>query len=95
MKEELKKAYHEAYSLKGSTEGMDFIGVMEKNNKLLYFYQDQKGNYWYRAKYRTDTGIISETEHVFERIPESIKREEKARKEIAWRKMLKKSRMTG
>lgn len=81
MKEELKEAYNEAFSLRETPEEMQQIGAIEREDKIIYLYKDNNGKYWYTNKYRMADGRkISETEKVFGKIPESIRRIERRRK---------------
>lgn len=63
--EELKVAFKNAFSLKGDTSGLKYIGTMQRGNRVQSFYKDDEGNYWYETKFKTDHGIISDEEFVF------------------------------
>lgn len=63
--DELKVAFENAFSLKGDTSGLKYIGTIQKGNRVQSFYKDDSGNYWYETKFKTDHGIISEEEYIF------------------------------
>lgn len=50
METELKKAWEEAYSLRGGETDLTYIGMITESGRDFLFYRDKKGNYWYDSK---------------------------------------------
>lgn len=50
METELKKAWEEAYSLRGGETDLVYIGMVTKSGRDFLFYRDREGNYWYDSK---------------------------------------------
>jgi len=65
--EELKVAFENAFSLKGDTSRLEYIGTIQKGNRVQSFYKDNEGNYWYETKFKTDYGVVTEEEYIFGR----------------------------
>lgn len=47
---ELKKAWEEAYSLRGTETDLTYIGMITRSGRDFLFYRDREGNYWYDSK---------------------------------------------
>lgn len=70
-KENLEQCLKKAYSFE-SREGWKkqelkctIIGTIQSENKLIDVYKDEEGNFWYKNRYMTGRGIISEFEMIF------------------------------
>ena len=62
---ELQKAYQRAYSLEcregweAENRSIEYIGSTEKENgRIMDYYKDSAGEYWYSTRYRRETGEI-------------------------------------
>lgn len=43
----------------------EFIGTVQREERLCDIYVDTAGNYWYKVRIMTERGIVSEFEAVF------------------------------
>lgn len=50
METELKKAWEEAFSLRGDETNLEYIGTITKSGTDYIFYTDSHGEYWYDSK---------------------------------------------
>jgi hypothetical protein len=65
---ELEIARKKAYSLKGNSRGMNYVGAFEeKDGKVNMFWIDEDGTYWYKTYFRVQDKLVSEEEYIFGR----------------------------
>lgn len=69
MKKELITAWREAWSLenRNSDGDLEEVGRFKAGTegRGYIIYRDPEGLYWYKTVFQGETGLISETEHVF------------------------------
>lgn len=67
LEECLKEAY--SYENRDGWEAeeleTEFIGTVQRKRKLYDIYVDTERNYWYKVRFITDAGIVTEHEAVF------------------------------
>ncbi|RDY30165.1 hypothetical protein [Lachnotalea glycerini] len=75
---EIEIARKKAFSIKGSSSGMKYIGYTEdKDGRVSIFYKDANGDYWFESYKRVDGKLITEEEHIFGRKLKPIWRKKK------------------
>lgn len=69
QKSELTKAYQRAYSLEcregweAENRSIEYIGSTEKENgRIMDYYKDSAGDYWYSTRHRRENGKIVSAE---------------------------------
>ncbi|OYO84337.1 hypothetical protein CG709_15300 [Lachnotalea glycerini] len=63
---EFEVARKEAFSIKGSSSGMRYIGAVEyKDGNVNKFFKDENGDYWFESWRRVNDKLITEEEYIF------------------------------
>ncbi len=72
MEEELSSAWQQAYSIENmemhgeAGKKPEYIGSLEKMNRIYDFFRDDSGHYWYSVRIRQQDGrAVPEEEAVF------------------------------